>query len=289
MKHSIILIICGLALFISAGLGTGVAKMTDAERDEMYAIVKSNHLGRTSLAFRATVGPQMLAEANYFSKRLNLPPQRPIQENDIVEYHIAAPFFSRIDNTNLPSPAARLHAAKFVAGGFIQTTNFVFYFTKGYLWAVVNRVKHDERFDLYPEWVKTPSLIDTNGAYQLATQWLAAVDVDVRALEEKYQPEREQRWCWTQPGLNVYHPPGDTNKIMLPIYEVAWGTNWDSVKVQILGTTKELMELHSGEFSFSRRPPLVITNAIELNNIPDPSVKQLINLSPNIQTNSDPP
>jgi hypothetical protein len=284
MKHSIILVIGGLALFVATV--TTVANMTDTERDEMYAMVKSNHLGRTSLAFRATVGPQMLAEANYFSKSLNLPPLRPIQENDVFKFYVAAPFFSRIDNTNLSSPVARLRAATYVPGGFIETTNFAFSFHLGRLSGIFNKINHDERFDLYPEWAKTPSLIDTKGAYQLATQWLTAVDIDVSALEKKYPPKVEQQWCWNQPGLNVYHPPGDTNKTMLPIFNVTWGTNWVEypAQIQILGTTKELMKLNYSDFLASRRPQLVITNAIELNNIPDPSLKQLQKPQPS-QTN----
>jgi hypothetical protein len=43
-----------------------------------------------------------------------------------------------------------------------------------------------ERFDLYPVWAKTPSLVDSNGAYQIATQWLASVDIDVGVLGKKY-------------------------------------------------------------------------------------------------------
>ena len=274
MKHSSVLSIYVFALLAALPV---FAEMTDAERDEMFAVIKSNHLARTSLAYRASVGPKMLAEANYFAKKLNLLPRRPIQENDIVRFYVAAPLYSRIDNTNLPSPAAKLCAAQFVAGGFIDTTNFDFSFNKGYLWGVNNRLKHIERFDLYDEWAKTPSLIDTNGAYQLAAQWLSAVDVDVAALEKEYKPIVEQQWCWNQPGLNVHHPPGDTNKTMLPIFNVTWGTNWVEypARVQILGTTKELMMLNFSEFSVSRRPLLVITNAIELNNIPDPSLKQL--------------
>lgn len=277
MKRLFFPAICWLALFATFGSCLVAAEMTDAERDEMFAVIKSNHLAQTSLAYRAAVGPKMSAEVNYFAKKLNLPPGRTIQEEDIVKYYITVPLFSRILDTNSPTPAARLRAAQFVVGGFVETTNFVFYFYQGHLWQINNRVNHDERFDLYPGWSQTPSLIDTNGAYQLATQWLAAVGLDVGALEKKYQPKVEQQWFWSQPGLNVYHPPGDSNKTMLPIYDVIWGTNSTQypARVQILGTTKELMVLNFSDFSVSRRPLLVITNAVELINIPDPPLVQL--------------
>jgi hypothetical protein len=289
MKHIISLVIAGLVLLPAMGtVAAVVPKPTDAEADEMLAIIKSNHLTTTSLAYRAAAGPQMLTEANYFSKKLNLPPPHPIQGADIVAFHISPPYYSRVENTNISSPVARLRAAKIVVGGFIETTNIAFSFNLGRLSGIFNKKHHDERFDLYDEWARTPSLIDTNGAYQLAAQLLSAVDVDVAALEKEYKPVVEQQWCWNQPGLNVYHPPGDTNKTMLPIFTITWGTNWVEypAQVQILGTTKELMKLYYSDFSASSRPQLVITNAIELNNIPDPTIKQLENSSPSVQTNS---
>ena len=87
----------------------------------------------------------------------------------------------------------------------------------------------------------------------------------------------ERRWFWNQAGLDVYHPPGDTNKTFLPIFDVTWGANTTDypAEVEILGTKKELINLHLGDLSLSRRPLFVITNAIQLNNIPNPPLKRL--------------
>jgi hypothetical protein len=277
MKSCIISGICIFALLEVAWGQTNLQGISDSEGDEILALIKNLHLAQTSLAYRSAVGQRMLEEANYFSEQLKLPPPHPIQIADITGFHVSPPWFSKIENTNLASPVARVRTAKIVAGGNLQTTNFSFSFSKGKLFGVENRIMYDERFDLYPVWAKTSSLINSDGAYQLATQWLAAVDIDVGALNKQTKPKVEQRWFWNQPGLNVYHPPRDTNKTMLPIYEVTWGTNWVNypAQVQILGTTKELMKLHVGDFSLFHRPPLVITNAIELVNIPDPPMKHL--------------
>jgi hypothetical protein len=239
----------------------------------------------------------MLAEANYFSKKLNLPMRHPLLISDAA-IHPSPPLFSRIDNTNFTSLADRIRNAKFVVSGNLETTTFSFYYHEGHLWdlgwSVDGQMKYDEH---------APSLIDTNGAYQLARQWLAAVDVDVAALEEKYKPSVEQRWYIrpgvgtgdtnivgvpvTAPGQADYASIAEKDKIFVPTFEVTWGG--DAARVKVLGTRKELMELHLGDWSFSRRPQLVITNAIELSNTPAPPViHRLQHVSPMAQTNAAP-
>jgi hypothetical protein len=277
MKKLFVSVLCCFALVQIILAQAASPKPTDSEADELLGAIKNLHLAQTSLAYQSVVVQHMLPEANYFSAQLKLPTPHPIRILDVNNIHVTPPWYSKIENTNLSSPVERVLNAKFVIGGFTETTNFCFYFRGGNLWSVVNRVQHMERFDLYPVWAKTPSLINSNGAYQLATQWLASVDIDVNALGKNYKPKIEQAFFWNQPGLNVQHPPGDTNKTLLPIFNVTWGTNWANYpgQVRILGTTKELMELRVGDSTLSRRPLLIITNAIELNNIPDPPMKHL--------------
>ena len=124
-----------------------------------------------------------------------------------------------------------------------------------------------------------PSLITASQAHELATQWLASVDIDVPALETKYPSEVNRL---------RYLPKNSTNIIELPFYFVHWGwqyfTNNDDnhtisstplVEVKVLGTTKEFVELHMLDTSFSRRPQLLITNALDLIRIPNPPLKRL--------------
>ena len=181
-----------MKLFISIALWAFVllpAMATDtannAEGDELLALIKKYHLTQTSAAYRSTAGPQMLEEANYFSERLRLPTPHPIRITDISDFYVTPPWYSKIEDTNLESPMARFRTAKFVIGGFIETTNFAFSFSKGRLFGIHNRVNHDERFSMYSTWAQTPSLIDSNGAIQLATQCLASINVDVSALNNK--------------------------------------------------------------------------------------------------------
>lgn len=226
-----------------------------------------------SMAYKAALLPLLLPEASYVSEQLKLPTPHPIRIEDIQTALVGTP--------------------KFGFSGSIETTNFFFTFPKGKLYFLGNKLKHDEQFDLYPEWAKTPSLVDSNGAYQLATQWLAAIDVDVAALERKYPHQIEQAFYWgralgTPENEWTQHPP-TTNRVMLPIFTVTWGGGSDyPAQIQLLGTTKELMTLRMADASLSRRPALVITNAMELNNIPDPQIKQLTPAPGKMETNRIP-
>ena len=134
--------------------------------------------------------------------------------------------------------------------------------------------------------VDKPSLINKAQAFQLATQWLAAVDMDVEALERQFPHSVNQL---------SYSPPGATNAVLLPLYFVGLGTNdgphggnmpitYDpAVEVEILGTTKELQELRIGrnkligDIPYDHRPLLLISNALDLIRTPNPPVKQLEN------------
>jgi hypothetical protein len=283
MKNFVVLIIVIAALLQVVRAQDTPSKISDAEGREMLGTITNLHLGRVSFAYRSVAIQQMLSEANYFSQHLKLQPC-PIQLSDIKNVYVSAPLFSMIEDFNTllkesdnqQTRIAKIRTARICPAGFIETTNFCFYFHKGYLWSVVNRIHHLERFDLYPTWAKTPSLVDTNGAYQLAVQWLSAISVDTVALEKKYPPKATQRFFY--PDAKGLHDPPDLRKrvAMLPIFDLKWGED-DSpaLNVTILGTSKELIELHMDNTSFSRRPLLIITNAIELTSIPDPPVKQL--------------
>jgi hypothetical protein len=188
----------------------------------------------------------------------------------------------------------RLRALKFGVKDYFDITNFEFGFNEGRLVHVIRLSEPNVEYyaqDL-DKLIGQHSLIDTNEAYQLATQWLAAVDIDVTALE--HQSEYFIKGGHTINQLH-YLPGGTTNYVTLPLYYIDFGNQhfpasgnlhaFDEplVSVEILGTTKELQELTIGQNTiigdvpYDHRPLLLITNALDLIRTPNPSVKQLQN------------
>jgi hypothetical protein len=126
-----------------------------------------------------------------------------------------------------------------------------------------------------------PSLLDTNSAYQLAIQWLAKISLDVPKLERKYPPQIFQISAQRRDkDGNIL--PGISNNIAIPLFIIGWGdpfprTNYlgeslpphppsamSSVRMEILGTTEELLSLHVRDTNFFIQPPMRLTNVAEL-------------------------
>jgi hypothetical protein len=218
-----------------------------------------------SKAYSNVVSKAMVAEASFFAEKLDLPIPRPLQGQDI-SVHVSCPTYFQ-------------ELGYILAGGYeflfpgpdeepmTNTLGFVRFIEPGKL-ALVRKSKllkeHESSpGELDPEWLKTPLQIDGRRAYQLATQWLAAVQVDVPALERKYKPAITQAQHRTLQGA----------QLKLPIFNVTWGGTAEDdvpVLVQILGTTKELLTLALGDTRFCRRPAIFVSNASDLNSRPDP-------------------
>jgi len=268
-------------------------KFTRAQNQEMQAMTED--INRPSLAWRAAAIQRKVTEANFFADRLHLPMRRPIQIWDVVDDFTPGPWFSVIHDTKPPYSAIsvfgtnifnskiprdeRLRSLEIGADGSLETTNFQFFFYYGKLREIMRLDSPEIEYYAHrlDELIGKPSLIDTNGAYQLATQWLAVVDVDMTALN---------KLKWTVNQLH-YRARGATNYVTLPLYYVNFGNKhtpasgnlhaYDEplVSVEILGTTKELQDLTINDLSLSRRPLLLITNALDLARTPNPPVKQL--------------
>jgi hypothetical protein len=203
-----------------------------------------------------------------------------IHETNELHYPVSR-FGSNIYNASI-SREARLRALEIGADGTIETTNIFFSVYHGRLGEVMRISEHSiERYarDL-DQLVGKPSLINDAQAHQLATQWLATVDIDVAALEK-------QKWVVHQLR---YLAKGATDAVTLPLYYVDFGSvhyhfgtnapnmqDFDEpmVHVEILGTTKELQDITIHNGAFSRRPLLLITNALDLARMHDPVVKRM--------------
>ena len=201
-----------------------------------------------SPAYQAAALSLMLSQVNTYVERLDLPILRPVEPSHLIERYVTPP--------------------KFGMGGALRTTNYTFTFSMGHLHTVSRGdILHGQDYrEELQALSKHSSLVDSNGAYQLATQWLTAVCVDVPALERACAPRVVQR-CYSS---NPYPPdmtlPANTLYNWLPIFDIEWrpcgavNQHTGSVTVAVLGHTKELLNLDIGTVAFSSEAALAITN-----------------------------
>jgi len=106
---------------------------------------------------------------------------------------------------------------------------------------------------------KEKSLIDTNDAYRLATNWLTLLSIDVQRLERAAPPRSEQRMYSDRPGRPQ----------PIPIFDVIWGDpRYPHVNIRIDGRTREMIYIRLEE-NFSKRPARLLKDREKLAAIPD--------------------
>lgn len=114
------------------------------------------------------------------------------------------------------------------------------------------------------------SLINTNEAYQLATNWLEAISVDVPALEQKHKPSVAQTFFYPDAAEVDDGPEKRQRIVLLPIFHVCWGDPKNpAVMVSVFGPTEELLGIYQDDESFSRRPKALLRDTESLLAIPD--------------------
>ncbi len=210
----------------------------------------------TTAAYNSAALQLMVGQANLAVEQMHLPEPVPIVvPADTKHYEVGSPIRG--------------------LDGWINTTNFRFEFMKGRL-AHISQLnwlkKISPPVSSDSELTNRVSLIDTNGAYQLATQWLAGLSVDVPALQRKFSLHIAQSRAYTQ-TTNQF---GKTEvvRVPIPVFEVSWGNRPDFMLgmnpayVKIYGPTKELITFGFRgdmvkQIPFTK-PPLEVTNADEL-------------------------
>ena len=199
----------------------------------MYDPLIMHH--KVSLAYKLVVAGMTLSAMNSFLERLGVPHQ-PIEQKDLVVSFVW-PWWPDAQNQD---EKPMLPVANF------QTTNFMFVFREGKLLSVVNMQTNSEQVQYYDEWAKLPSLIGSNEAYHIATNWLSRLYVDVPLLNQKYNVSVSQPGFWTTPPARWGEAgSGWTN---LPLYFVTWNKgDYEAARVGIFGPTKQLTGLIIGD------------------------------------------
>jgi len=179
----------------------------------------------------------IIQEANDIAQKLNLPEELPITESNLVEAYITPPRMAKIGFGN------------------ITTSNYVYYVTAGDKFSSLVRTDSNRVRDELKQKHSLPiSQMDTNAAYQLATQWLAAVSIDVNALN---------RDC--NLTIRAWTPEGEGSKNFIPLYRVYWteksgGGRGGVAGVELIEPAKILQQLYVKKSEYILRPSLQITN-----------------------------
>ena len=180
----------------------------------------------------------LIAEANRVAKELNLPERLPIAETNLVKTHIFPPRMARLGIGN------------------IMTSNYVYSVSAGGKFSSVVRTDSGKTTnELKAKYLWPMSRMDTNAAYQLATQWLTAVSMDVAALN---------RDC--DLVISAWTPEGENGEHFVPLYHVDWMAKGEQAHgsvagVELLEPTKSLQQLYVKKPEYILRKPLQITNA----------------------------
>ena len=185
----------------------------------------------------------VIQEANEVAKEMRLPENFPITETNIVRAFI--------------SPFGYAYAKKAI--GNIGTTNYVYYVSQGNKFSYLERANQEVDCRKYERSYTWPlSRMDTNQAFQLATQWLAAASMDVASLNHDYPVFIETD--------NAYvHPPAGK---FVPVYYVYWAKAkkgmGSAASVRVFTPTNALLQLRVEDPKYILRKPLVFSNLTAL-------------------------
>jgi len=203
----------------------------------------------TTKAYEREALRLIIDEANKVAQILRLPEKMPIAEANLKESFILGYGMSQLPPKML---------------GNIHTKSFGYYVSVGHKLSYIERTDQDTLILKWSERYRWPRRnIDTNSAYQLATQWLGNVSIDVESLN---------RDCRLLVGLEdlANHTLTDNGKFV-PVYEIRWLTpkrpsddDECVATVKLFLPHKELISLRVEESKYILRPPLVFTNLTAL-------------------------
>jgi hypothetical protein len=224
-------------------LPAGVPRMVDTNGN----VISINH-GFTTPQYERAAAQLLLDEANRTAEQLRLPDEvLPITKSNVTELHVAPFGYSYIYKTI----------------GVIGTSNYVYLVSKGDKLSGLGVADYDQAC-LRLEKVSLPlEQMDTNAAYELATQWLVSVSMDVNGLNRDCKAHVAVSPFWN--GLSrIGQMPKEK---FVPIYFVWWTSpqndaegHGDVAYVELFLPGKKLLQLSMDDPKYILRKPLVFTN-----------------------------
>lgn len=203
----------------------------------MNARERLQRLTLVTPAYRKEALRLLIEEVNRVAKELQLPEKLPITESNLTASYLSPP--------NM--------AGRVPGFGNLSTSNYVYFVTVGNKFSFLERTHlAEEQEQLEKQFLWPISRMDTNAAYQVATQLLVAASIDVKALN---------RDCSAH--ILPLIPDGEGGNRFVPIYTVYWMKR-DQVgsiaEVEFVEPTKTILQMRVMKSEYILRKPLVITN-----------------------------
>ena len=213
--------------------------------DEYYG----PHEFLTTAAYENEARRLLLEEATKVARALGLPEELPLTRSNIVRSFIA------------PFGYAYTHKAV----GNVESHHYVYIAGLGWNLNNVIIANWSPVCASYAREYRWPSdRLNTNAAYSLATQWLAAVSTDVHRLNRDCAMHAAPHSYWNRFRWNAPF----TKATFTPIYNVYWiprdNTNGLAASVDVFVPDKTLLALRIEDPKYIQRKPLHFTNLDEL-------------------------
>ena len=222
------------------GLPSGLSRTVDTNGTVEYIAQRY-----TTRAYENAAARLMILEANQAAQALDLDENLPITR-------------SNIDAVNI-TPFGFFYPRGLM--GYVATTNYSYQILNA---GKLDHIEIDRSYDVWRDLQDSllpENQVDNQGAYQLATQWLSSLSVDVKALN------RDCRLTISSsPVLNyVGNGKDPIRRMFAPTYDIAWSSsNGPAAYVQLYLPDKLLMQLSIDDPKYNLRPPLVFTNMAAL-------------------------
>ena len=205
----------------------------------------------TTRAFQEEALRLVIEEANKVAKELQLPESLPITRTNLTHAFIGAFGFVYEDKSL----------------GNVTTSNYWYGLVRDCKFSRVTVAKIDDRCHDYAEKYQRPiEQLDTNAAFQLATQWLAAVRMDVQGLNRDYDVHVDLDPYWNNVRMGEL-----PRRSFSPIYYVSWLAKGrppysagGGASVELFLPTKTLLSLSVDDPKYILRQRVVFTNLAAL-------------------------
>jgi hypothetical protein len=192
-------------------------------------------------AYRREILRRMIEQANQVARDMNLAEQLPITESNLTEAFVNPPIYF-IDRGT---------------AGNIGTSNYLYFVRRGRKMSEISHTHLDSLFVQDEKNYSWPiSRLDTNAAFQVATQIMASAGADIVALNRDCKVE-----------IRASMTEGPHGKHFVPYYWVVWRKSGSNAAfLEFLEPSRSLRDLTLDDETYNLREAMVVTNLDSLLN-----------------------